>query len=63
MLPRGGATDQVCYLVGESHFCGDQLQVSIVLETETDSDLLINAQSLQAEETTAEGWRPLQEVE
>lgn len=35
----------------------------VVMETEADSDLLINAQSFQTEETTAEGCRSLPEVE
>lgn len=33
------------------------------METEADSDLLVNAYSLQTEETTAESWRSLPEVE
>lgn len=37
--------------------------MSIFMEKDTDSDLLVNAKSLQTEQIIAGRWRSLQEVE
>lgn len=52
------------YLVGVSDLCGNQLQLDVVMETQTDSDLLLNGECLQSEEMMTERWRgSLQDVE
>ena len=39
--------------------CGDQLQLDVIMETEADSDLLLDAERLQTEETTPTRLRAL----
>lgn len=52
------------YLVGVSDLCGNQLQLDVVMETQTDSDLLLNGERLQTEEMMTERWRgSLQDIE
>lgn len=53
---------QVMYLLGVCGLRGDELQLDVVVETQADSDLLLDAERLQAEEAAA-ARGALQEVQ
>lgn len=50
------------YLLGVCGLRGDELQLDVIVETEADSDLLLDAERLQAEEAAA-ARSALQEVQ
>lgn len=50
------------YLLGVCGLRGDELQLDVIVETQADSDLLLDAERLQAEEAAA-ARSALQEVQ
>lgn len=54
---------KVFYLLAPARFCGNQLKLYVVVETEADPDLLLHAEGLQAEEAAPAALRALQEVD